>query len=133
VADGQYGVEVKGLAQLRRDLRAIDREAGRDVQRVVKDAVGRVAEEAARTAPYRTGALARSYRPYTRGNVAGVRSTLPYAGVIEFGGTIRPRGVDIRFPRRLVVIKAAERQADRVVNEIADGLERTAERHGFHR
>jgi phage gpG-like protein len=95
-------------------------------------AVSRVAEEARATAPRQSGALAESYRPFTRGNIAGVRSRLPYAGVVEYGGTIDPRGAPITFGRRLIVTKAAEREADRVVDEIGSSIEEIARRHGWH-
>lgn len=131
MADGKYGVEIEGLRELRRDLSAVDRDAGREVQGAIKGAVDRVAQEAASTAPRRTGALAASYRAFTRGNVAGVRSRLVYAPVLEYGGTIKPRGAPITFPRRLIVTKAAEREADRVAGEIANEFERIADRHGW--
>lgn len=129
---GAPTVEIEGLRDLRRDLRAISNEAAKDVQAVIKRAVSRVAEEAARQAPKQSGALAASYKPFTSGNLAGVRSRLPYAPIVEFGGTIAPKGAEIRFDRRLIVTRAAEREADKVVKEIGDGIEASAKRHGWH-
>lgn len=131
MARDDVNVHIEGLAEFRRDLRSIDRALPREVNQVIKSAVGRVAAEASRTAPRQSGTLAGSYRPFTRGNIAGVTSRLPYAPVIEYGGTIRPRGAEITFPRREVVTKAAAREADRVVDEIGDGVDGLARRHGW--
>lgn len=128
----KYDVDVKGLADLRRDLRATDRAAGREIQKVLKEAAALAAREASTLAPRRTGALARSYRPFTRGNTAGVRSPLPYAGVVEFGGTISPRGVPITFRPYEPINRAIERRRDAIINHIGDGIEAVARRNGWH-
>jgi hypothetical protein len=91
VARNDPQIQLQGWADFRRDLKAIDRDFPKEANRVLKAAVGEVAVEAAVTAPRRTGRLSRSYRPFTRGMIAGVRSTLPYAPVIEYGGTSRSR------------------------------------------
>ncbi len=70
-------------------------------------------------------------KPFTRGNIAGVRSRLPYAGVIEYGGTIRPRGVPIEFRRYQPVSRAIERNADQIAEELGDRIEDLTRRHGF--
>jgi hypothetical protein len=133
VARNDPQIQLQGWADFRRDLKAIDRDFPKEANRVLKAAVGEVAVEAAVTAPRRTGRLSRSYRPFTRGMIAGVRSTLPYAPVIEYGGTISPRGVDITFPKRETVTRAAERRANDVVDKFGDGIEDLARRHGWHR
>src|SRR5687768_14091777 len=120
MARGEFAVKVEGLAELRRDLRLLEPATAKEVQRVLRDAAGVIAREAALLAPRRTGALAESYRPYTRGNRAGVRSRLPYAAVHEYGGTISPRGTDILIQRSEPVTRAVERQTDTVVRELGD-------------
>jgi hypothetical protein len=125
-------VQVKGLAELRRDLRRLDREMLGEVRDTLKRGADIIARDAASLAPRRTGALAASYRAFTRGNLAGVRSNLPYAGVVEYGGTISPRGVPILFQRSAPVTRAAERQADSVAREVADGIDKAALRSGWH-
>jgi hypothetical protein len=106
-----FDVHVDGLRDFRRDLKKTDAEAAKALQRELKEAVGRVSIEAAATAPRKTGTLARSYRPFTRGNIAGVRSPLPYAGVIEFGGTITPKGAPVLIRRFGDAIEQAARRA----------------------
>jgi hypothetical protein len=65
----------------------------------------------------------------TRG--VSVGSRLPQAGVLHFGGTIRPRGVPITFPARPVISEALDSKTDRLVNEIGDALEQAAHRAGW--
>lgn len=106
-------------------------ETGKALQRELKEVVGKVAAEAALLAPRRTGALAESYKAYTRGNVAGVRSALPYAGVIEFGGTISPRGTPITIQRSAPITRAVQRQTDSIVEHVGDAIDTAARRAGW--
>jgi phage gpG-like protein len=129
---GDFDIRAEGLAELRRDLKATDREALKEVQKTLKGAADIAARTASELAPRKTGALARSYRPFTRGNIAGVGSTLPYAPVIEFGGTIRPKGTAIKIRRYEPVMRAAERQRDAIVDHLGDGIEAAARRTGWH-
>jgi phage gpG-like protein len=62
---------------------------------------------------------------------ASVGSRLPQAGVLHFGGTIRPRGVPIAFPARPVISEAVDRNTDRIVNELGDAVEQAARRTGW--
>src|SRR3954468_7022506 len=121
-----FAVDARGLADLRKDLRAVDRDTLKEVQKVLKGAAGLAAATASQLAPRRTGTLSRSYRPFTRGNVAGVRSPLPYAGVVEYGGPTRPGGVPIVFRKYQPVTRAVERQREAIVDHIGDGIEAAA-------
>lgn len=125
-------VQAKGLAELRRDLRRLNPEALKEIREALKDAAGLAARTASGLAPVRSGALSRSYQPFTRGNIAGVRSNLPYAGVVEFGGTIRPRGTPITIRRYEPIQRAVEQQRDQIVESLGDGIEDAARRTGWH-
>lgn len=131
MAQGENAVEITGLADLRRTLRATDREGLKAIREVLKDAAGIVATEATLLAPRRTGRLARSYKPFTRGNTAGVRSRLPYAPVIEYGGTIRPQGVPILFERSAPVTRGLERKVDAVTARLVVGFDAASRRAGW--
>ena len=124
-------VKIEGLRELRRVLRQTDVESARALQRGLKDAASVVATEAASRAPHRTGELARSIRPYAAGNKAGVRSRLPYAGVVHWGGTIRPRGVPIEFKRRPFIADAVDRKTDVIVARVAVALDAAVRRAGW--
>lgn len=120
-------IQVEGLKELRAAFRATDREALKEIQAGLKTAAGLVAEEARVLAPRRTGALAAGYRPFTRGNVAGVRNRVPYAAIYEFRKTGTPR----EMARVRPVGRALEHQQDRIVDRLADGVERAAARAGW--
>jgi phage gpG-like protein len=127
-----FDVHVEGLRDFRRDLKKTDAEAAKALQKELKEAVGRVSIEAAATAPRKSGALARSYRPFTRGNIAGVRSPLPYAGVIEYGGSISPKGTPITIRKFEPITRAVERRKDAIVEDIGDAIESAAKRAGWN-
>lgn len=127
-----FAVGTDGLREFRRDLKRLDPAVARELQTELRDAAGKVAAQAALLAPRRTGRLARSYRAFVRLRAAGVRSSLPYAPVIEYGGSIQPRGVDILFKRAEPVTRAVERQAGMIVDEFGDAVERAADKTGWH-
>ena len=85
-------IDIKGMRQFRRDLKQLDNEVDKRLRGELREIAADVAAEAAVLAPRRTGALAASYKPFVTQRGAGVRSRLPYAPVIEYGGTIRPQG-----------------------------------------
>jgi phage gpG-like protein len=124
-------VDIRGLRELRRGLRRMDNEVAKELTRELRQAVVKVAQRAAQFAPRDSGRLAASYRPFVRSKAAGVRSALPYAAVQEYGGVIRPRGTDIRIARNLPVTRAAEAEADRLVDDFGDAVERAADQVGW--
>lgn len=124
-------VKIEGLRELRRVLRQTDAESARALQAGLKDAAGVVAADAAAHAPRRSGALAASIRPYAAGNKAGIRSRLPYAGVVHFGGTIKPRGVPITFKPRPFITDAIDRKSDAIVARVAVALDAAVRRAGW--
>jgi hypothetical protein len=131
VARAGTTVNTDGLRDFRRDLRRLEPEVDKELRGELRDAVGKVAAIAALLAPRRTGTLARSYRPFVTQRTAGIRSTLPYAPVIEYGGTISPRGTDILIRRSEPVTRAVQRETDRIVDEFGDAVERAADQTGW--
>ena len=125
-------VRVDGLREFRRDLKRLEPQADKELRLSIRDAARKIAAEAALAAPRRSGALAKSIRPYVSGARASIGSTLPYAGVIHYGGTIEPNGVPIKLPRTEFISKAVERGADELVDDIGDGIEKAALRVGWH-
>lgn len=125
-------VQTQGLAQLRRDLKRLDPLIDRELRDAIREAADKVAVTAGARAPRDSGALAHSIRPFVSGAKASVGSTLPYAGVVEFGGVIRPRGVPITFRPAGMVGRAVEDHADQIVEDIGDGIDRAARRAGWH-
>lgn len=132
MADRDPAVQVRGLKEFRRDLRRLEPEIDKELRKSIRVAASKVAVTAAGLAPRRSGALARSIRPYVSGARASVGSRLPYAGVVHWGGTISPKGTPIAFRRTEFISIAAERQADRLIDDIGDGIEAAARRAGWH-
>jgi hypothetical protein len=125
-------VRVEGLRELRRDLKRLEPLVAKELTKDIRAAAGKVAVDAAAHAPRRTGAYARSIRPYVTARGASVGSRLPQAGVLHWGGTISPRGVPITFEPRPVISDALERRVDGLVDDLGDAVERAAKRVGWH-
>ena len=125
-------VRVEGLAELRRDLRAMGLKAeGRGLTRALREGAEEVRKAAGPLAPRRSGALAESYRAGAAGKSAYVRSRLPYAAVQEFGGVIRPKGTPITIRSRAAVTRALANKEEVVVECLADAIDRLARQHGW--
>lgn len=105
-----YAIGVVGLAQLRRDLRAVDRrfdgrigEANYKAAKVVADEASRRAprgphEGGGKVAPISSTITALRRRNAATVAIGGARS--PHAVVYEFGGTVPRRGSDPEARRR---------------------------------
>lgn len=126
-------VIVQGLREFRRDLKRLEPETAKLLRDDIKAIAVRVAVEAQAHAVRRTGRYARSIRPSVTLRGASVGSKLPQAGVLHFGGTIRPRGVPIVFPARPVISEAVDRNTDRLIHELGDAVEQAALKAGWHR
>jgi phage gpG-like protein len=124
-------VRTQGLAELRRDLRKLEPQVDKELRESIKEAADKVAVTAGALAPRRSGALAHSIRPFVSGAKASIGSTLPYAGVVHWGGTIRPRGVPITFERTEFISRAVDDHSGALVEDIADGIDRAARRAGW--
>lgn len=125
-------VTVTGLRELRKDLRRLPGQTNKELSGELKRAIGPVLVQARSLAPQRTGRLAGSLKPFVLGTRVGIRSRLPYANVVHWGGTISPRGTPIRFPRTEFITRAVEAQDDRFVDAVGDAVERAAKRLGWH-
>lgn len=80
--------DVDGLADTRRALRALSKEAGREFDRGVKKIAGRVRDRAADDVPKLTGKAARSIKVSSTYRGIAVRSGLDRYAQIEFGRKI---------------------------------------------
>ena len=126
-------VQIEGLKELRRDLRRMELKAeGRGLTKALKVGAEKVAEGARPLAPRRTGKLSASYRAGAAGTTAFVRSRLPYAGVQEFGGTIRPKGGAVKIMGRTAVTRSLRSKEDVIVDLVSDAIDQLALKHGWH-
>lgn len=98
------GIEVIGLQQFRRDLKAADagltRELSKALRAAGKPPLARVKVLAGRTSsgPRSTGQLARSYKIRVSGTAAYVASTVPYGAGAEWGVYGKWSGFRRRYP-----------------------------------
>ena len=104
---------------------------GREVTRALKPAAELVRKTAVPFTARSTGRLAASWRAGASGNKAYVRNRLPYAGVQEFGGTIRPKGAPVAIRAHPAATRALERKQDEIVDLVADAIDSVAARHGW--
>lgn len=121
-------VQIEGLTELRRDLKAIDKKLPRELTKAQRKALESTAKKAAALAPKRTGKLAASIRPFATAKTAGLRSRLPYAAVIHWGSR---SSNPAEIKGRPFASKAVEADLDRVVEAMGDAVDDLARRHGF--
>jgi hypothetical protein len=126
-------IETQGLREFRRDLKRMEPAIDKELRADIKAAAARVLAQAKADAPKQTGALSDSLRVSLTARGASIYSRLPYAPVVHWGGTIEPRGAPITFRATEFISRAIEAGADRLLDDIGDGVERAANRAGWHR
>lgn len=124
-------VRIDGLRDLDRSLKRLQPEVQREFRKEERAIGKRLAVEAQARAVKGTGAYARSLRPFVTAKGVSVGSTLPQAGVLHFGGTIRPRGVPITFKPRPVVSDALDRRTNEIVDALGDAVDTAARKVGW--
>jgi hypothetical protein len=130
-------VYVIGLARLRKDLRSFDKAANRALGIELRSAAGLIAAEANANAPGHdrdpdpSQTLKGSLRPFVSGTKVGVRSRLPYAAPLEWGGTISPRGAPINLKRSRFLGRAIHDQLEAFEDRLVDTIEAVAAKHGW--
>lgn len=138
MAEARGTVRVDGLQTLRKRLRETNKDALKDVQRVIKSGSEIIAREGATLAPRKTGQLALSLKATTSGHKGVVRSRLPYANVIHWGGSTgrghqpgRPWSGSVRVQGSYFLWRAMYRKKDAVTRELHQGFLKVARRNGW--
>ena len=121
------GIQIDGLAEARRAMRAAAPTANRIINEELRDVAGMVVQRAQDIVPVRSGRLRASLRPFAAGNRVGVRSSLPYANVIHWGGSVG-RNDRTRIRASLFVQRAIQGQETVIVNRLSDAMERALDR-----
>jgi len=125
-------VRIDGLRDLQRDLKQLQPDARREVTRSLKEGATIVARAAGPLAARgSTGTLAGGFRASASQMRASVRNRVPYAGVHEFGGTIKPRGAPITIRATPAATRALEANEERIVDAIGDAVMDAATRLGW--
>jgi hypothetical protein len=126
-------IDTAGIGDLLRDLRKIDKRLGASLVLELRS-IGDKSRDDVRNStayPYLTGTLRRSVKTGVRRGAIVLYSSLPQSGVIHWGGTIKPRGVPITFPRSEFVQKVVEDDAHDADERLAGVLDATAARYEF--
>lgn len=125
-------VRIDGLRDFQRALRHADRDLPKQLRKAWNEIAEDVAEEARRRVPVDTGRLRDSIRPHSQqryGQVAMGRSSVPYAGWIEFGGR-RPHERDfVRQGRYLFPV--ADELAGEIQRRSVKMVDKLAQRAGL--
>ena len=125
-------IRIDGYKQLQRDLKAIEPAARRELTKGLKTGAQLVKR---RGMPYVargiTGKLAADWRAGATQKQAYIRNRVPYAGVLEFGGTIQPKGTPFTIRAQPSMTRALEDNTDQIVDMIGDALEAVAARHSW--
>lgn len=130
-------VRVEGMREFRKALRAADHDLPKQLRKELNGVAEQVADEAARRVPVRSGELRDSIRArstQSEGRVVMGWARVPYAGWIEFGGTIAPRGAALTRPFRRegrYLFPVADEMESRIRRDSAKVLERIADRAGL--
>lgn len=127
----QPAVHVQGLRELRRDLKRLAPEVDKELRKELRDVARPIIQTAQALTPRRTGALAASLRPSVTQKAVAIRSRLPYANVIHWGGRTGPQRTT-RIQANPFLSRAIEQHADQVVDAMGDAVDRAADRAGWH-
>jgi len=110
-------VKIEGLAKLRRELKAVQKDLPKELTKVSEDAAEIVAEQSRLIVPVRTGRLRGSIKSAAIAKGGQVRTVgVPYAKVIHFGWAkhhIRPNPF---------IYDALDDRRDEVVAKFEQGL-----------
>ena len=120
-------VQVRGLAELQRALRAMSADLPKELRRDLKEGAEIVAQEARARSSVRSGLQRRSIRAFARGRSAGVRVTAKRRSAAYPSGYPYPRKNE--YQRRAFVRPALQAKAPAVEERVARGLDRLAARH----
>jgi hypothetical protein len=129
-------IEVEGLQQLRRALKAVEADAPKELRDVIKDAARIGAEQAGRNAPRGTQPLgnrrpqkrlADAYVGTTSGAKGIIRNPLPHAAIYEY----RKSGTPAQMRGVKPVDRALESKVDEIADLLAEGIDAVMVRRGF--
>jgi len=125
-------IEVKGLKQIQREVRSVDRDLAKEMRAAGKSAAQIIADQGEIEAPKRTGRLAASVKSVAQTNSAAVKAgtaaRVPYAEPVHFGWPAR--GIKANPFLYRAIAKTSDRAAaeyEKKIGELA-GRIRTARR-----
>ncbi len=129
-----------GVAEVRRDLESVRLGLGKELTAVLRGEGDPVARETAVLTPTGPGPQsAKDNLPHVAATISGaalpngvaVVATHPAAPVLEFGGSISPRGHLIRFPSHAMAHKAGEAALPRIEAAVTRRIDALLIAHGL--
>lgn len=128
-------IQVDGLAELRAGLHGVGKDAARELTGELRAAAQIIASAAATRTPRsrldKPEHLGDMFKARALKDGAKVTDPLPYARVIEWGGTISPRGTPYTIKGRHMLWGAAEHEKDVLIANLEKGLEAIQHKHGL--
>lgn len=129
-----------GLAEIRKDLESVQLGLGRSLNAIIREIGGPVAREASANTPTGPGLrppsdvvphMAGTIKAATISNGIAIVSSHPGAGVLEYGGTIAPRGTPFTIESRAMAHKAGEAELPRIESEVTQRINALLAAHGL--
>lgn len=125
-------IQIKGLRELQRDLKAIQPDARKEITKALKGGAQLVQRTGKPYIARQSGELEAGWRAGATMLKGYVRNRVPYAGVLEFGGQIAPRGTPFTIEAQPTMTRALEDKQEAIVDLVGDAIERVALRNGWH-
>jgi len=131
----EHSIEVPGLAKLRRDLRAIDKDLGKAVTDHIRDVVRPIRDDARSKLRERSkdpqNRIEKTVKHSVTAKGASLYSDHDGSAVQNWGGTIKPRGVPIEIKGKRYLDGAVYENTAHVEEELGRSLDVIADRNGF--
>lgn len=126
-------IRIHGLEEFQRDIKRMAPDQRREIPKALRKSAVLVHRTGMPFVARRTGTLGAAWRVgANQRDGAFVRNRLPQAGVLEFGGTIRPRGTPFTVRAQPSMTRALEARQEDIVDLVADVLDVVARRNGWH-
>lgn len=139
MAREDFAVRTEGLTPLLRSLNKVNKGAGKEIKQGLREIAKKVRADAKPLAPKGTKPLPANRKVRLAGSIrysattkgASVGSALPQAPVLEYGGTIRPRGVPIKIKPHKFLTRAVQKDTAHIEEELGRLFDDLARSSGF--
>ena len=132
---GGVKVEIEGINEFLRDLKKFEPEVSKGFRKHIRGVVEKVAVDARRRAPKKSGKLAKGIRPSVTNKGASLLSKAPHAKIFEFGGRHPVFGHRDRWvyqPAKPHIFPAVRENEQFVKSEMLAALDEAISEIGFH-
>lgn len=139
MAGATFKVHTADLRGLRQDLESVQLGLGRELTRILREEARLIAAGAIANTPIGPGPTPGNPEPHMASTIASratatgaaITSTHPGAGVLEYGGTIAPRGTPITIAQNAMAHRAADDQRAAFERRVGQRIDALLRRHGL--